>query len=82
VAVFDYPVEPEEAQKALPKTCLFGNIKPFSFMDARPEEMQAEASRLLKAFEGRGGFILSSGCEVPLETRPENLDALVAAVRG
>lgn len=81
VAVFDYPVEPEEARKALPGTCLLGNIKPFLFMDASPEEMRAEASRLLKSFEDRGGFILSSGCEVPLETRPENLDALVAAAR-
>ncbi|NTU42141.1 MAG: uroporphyrinogen decarboxylase [Nitrospirales bacterium] len=82
IAGFDNPVKPEEAQKALPATCLFGNINCLSFMDARPEEIQVEASRLLKAVEGRRGFILSSGCEAPLETRPENLDALVAAVRG
>ncbi|MFA5352752.1 MAG: uroporphyrinogen decarboxylase family protein [Thermodesulfovibrionales bacterium] len=81
IAVFDYPVKPEDAGKALPGTCLFGNIKPFSFMEASPEEMAAEATALLNTFKDRGGFILSSGCEVPLETKPENLDALVASVR-
>ncbi|NTU41948.1 MAG: uroporphyrinogen decarboxylase [Nitrospirales bacterium] len=81
VAVFDYPVGPDEAKESLPKTCLFGNIKPFSFVNAEPEEMAEEASSLLGAFRDRGGFILSSGCEVPLETRPENLDALVMSVR-
>lgn len=63
----------------MPRTCLLGNIKPLSFVTARPDEIEAEAARLIAAFEGRGGFVLSSGMEVPLETRPENLHALVSA---
>lgn len=77
IACFDYPVAIEEAKKALPRTCLFGNIRSFAFVDEPPVEIEAEAAQLLKACDGRGGFILSSGCEVPLETKPENLEALV-----
>lgn len=79
VASIDYPVSMEGAQKAMPQTCLLGNIKPLSFVTAQPQEIEAEANRLIKTFEGRGGFILSSGMEVPLEAKPENLDALVSA---
>jgi uroporphyrinogen decarboxylase len=27
------------------------------------------------------GFILGSGCEIPIETPPENIDALIQAAR-
>ncbi|MGA2224726.1 MAG: uroporphyrinogen decarboxylase family protein [Syntrophobacteraceae bacterium] len=32
-------------------------------------------------FSTRGGFILSSGCEIPPGSKPENVAALVCAAR-
>ena len=42
----------------------------------------AKVARLVSAFAERGGFLLSSGCEIPLEAKPENIAAMVAACRG
>lgn len=81
IANFDYCVSPEMAQKALDKTVLVGNIKPWSFVDAEPEDIAVESSHLLEQFTDRGGFILSSGCEIPPESRQENVAALVMAAR-
>lgn len=82
IANFDYCVDPLDAQRALPQTCLDGNIKPLSFVEATPEEITAESSRLLDLFADRGGFILSSGCEIPPESKPENVKAMVLSARG
>jgi uroporphyrinogen decarboxylase len=82
MVTFDYCVSPLEAQRAIPHTCLVGNIKPLSFVMATPEEIAEESSRLLNAFGSRGGFILSSGCEIPPEAEPENVAAMVSAVPG
>jgi uroporphyrinogen decarboxylase len=82
IANFDYCVSPLEAQQAVPHTCLDGNIKPLSFVEATPEVIAEESSRLLNAFASRGGFILSSGCEIPPEAKPENVAAMVSAARG
>ena len=43
------------------------------------EENAEEALSLLGVFRDRGGFILSSGCEIPPESRPENVAAMVNA---
>lgn len=82
IANFDYCVSALEAQQAVPHTCLDGNIKPLSFVEATPEVIAEESSRLLNIFASRGGFILSSGCEIPPEAKPENVSAMVSAARG
>jgi uroporphyrinogen decarboxylase len=81
IANFDYEVGPSVAQKALPRTCLDGNLKPLSFVSNSPEEIGQWSRELLSLFSSRRGFILSSGCEIPPEARPENVAAMVAAVR-
>jgi uroporphyrinogen decarboxylase len=81
LANIDFCVDPLGAMQALPRTCLDGNIKPLSFVEATPEEIATESARLLELFAARGGFILSSGCEIPPESKPENIAALVAATR-
>jgi uroporphyrinogen decarboxylase len=78
----DYEVDPRDAARILPRTCLDGNIRPLSFVLGAPDEISAECRRLATLFEARGGFILSSGCEIPLEAKPANVAAMVAAVRG
>lgn len=82
IANFDYEVDPQAAQKALPHTCLDGNLKPLSFVHSSPAEIDQRSRELLELFRTRRGFILSSGCEIPPEARPENVAAMVAAARS
>ncbi len=81
IANFDYCVNPFDAMKAIPQTCLDGNIKSLSFVEETPEAIADESAVLLDQFAERGGFILSSGCEIPLESKPENIAAMVLAAR-
>jgi uroporphyrinogen decarboxylase len=81
IANFDYCVSVAEAENRLPTTCLDGNIKSLSFVEASPADIEAESRELLSGFGDRGGFVLSSGCEIPPESRPENIAAMVQAAR-
>jgi uroporphyrinogen decarboxylase len=81
IANFDYEVDPLKAQRALPEICLDGNIKPLDFVQASPDVIADGASQLMNLFADRRGFIMSSGCEIPPESRPENIAAMVAATR-
>lgn len=81
LANFDYCVSPEDACRALPHTSLNGNVMPLAFVDHSPEEIRTTALALRHHFASRGGFILSSGCEIPPESVPDNVAALVAATR-
>jgi uroporphyrinogen decarboxylase len=81
IANFDYCVNLPEAQRQLPQTCLDGNIKSLSFVESNPAEIRTESLKLLDYFHDRGGFILSSGCEIPPESKQENIAAMVQAVR-
>ena len=46
-----------------------------------PEAVLAEALGLIAAYRERGGFILSSGCEIPPEANPACVAALMTAAR-
>lgn len=79
---FDYVVEPAKLITAVPKAlCVDGNIKPLAFVEDTPDMIEAESYRLIDSFAGRGGFILSSGCEIPPEAKPENIEAMVKAAK-
>lgn len=82
VANFDYSISAEEAGSRLPSTCLDGNIKSLRFVEGKPGEIEAEAGDLLRFFRNRRGFILSSGCEIPAESIPENVAAMVHAAHA
>ena len=74
----------EEAKiKAGHKACLLGNVKPSeTLLKGTPEKVKAEVREIIeKAGDSSRGLIISSGCETPLNTPPENIDALIAAVR-
>lgn len=81
LANIDFYVNPLDAMQALPCTCLNGNIKTLAFVEATPEEITVQSLRLLDLFAHRGGFILSSGCEIPPESKPENIAAMIVATR-
>ncbi|MDR3567830.1 MAG: uroporphyrinogen decarboxylase family protein [Syntrophobacteraceae bacterium] len=82
IANFDYCVAPVRAREALPQLCLEGNIKSLDFVDSSPGAIAAQSGQLMDFFEDRGGFILSSGCEIPPESRPENVVAMVSSTVG
>lgn len=79
IATFDYYLEAAEAQRLLPRTCLAGNFKSLDFLDPAPTAMAARARTLISAFAERGGYILSSGCEIPPEADAANVAALAEA---
>lgn len=82
IANIDYYVAPDAARKLLPGTCLDGNIKSLSFVESVPEEIYNESISLIKSLNSQRGFILSSGCEIPLEAKPENIAAMINAARN
>ncbi|MDO9491444.1 uroporphyrinogen decarboxylase family protein [Acetobacterium sp.] len=81
IANFDYYVSPQQAVALLPDLCLDGNIKSISFIEDGPEEIAVKSAELLDLFENRGGFILSSGCEISPLSCPENIAAMVNAAK-
>ncbi len=76
----DYLVPISTAMEKLPHHCINGNIKPFNFISGEEKEIQREARELLEETQLRGGFILSPGCEVPLESKVSNIEAMMNAV--
>ncbi len=78
----DYIVPISIAMEKLPHHCINGNIKPFNFISAEEKVIQREASDLLEETQSRGGFILSPGCEIPLESKVGNIEAMMKAVKG
>lgn len=77
----DYLVPISSAMEKLPHHCINGNIKPFSFVSGEAQAIRQEAGELLKETRARGGFVLSPGCEIPLEAKVGNIEAMMEAVR-
>jgi uroporphyrinogen decarboxylase len=65
----------------LPLT-LAGNLRPLGFVTGEAADIERESAELLRLFEPRGGFILSSGCEIPPEAKESNVAAMVRAGLG
>jgi uroporphyrinogen decarboxylase len=65
------------------RVCLMGNVRPAeTLLGASTEAVRAEALSCLRAGAGSPrGFILASGCEVPVEAPPENVLVLIDAAR-
>jgi uroporphyrinogen decarboxylase len=76
---FDYCVDPNKIMSTLPVMCCNGNIKSLDFEEAEPEKVLNDSRGLIDLFADRGGYILSSGCEIPPGSKPENVQALVSA---
>ncbi len=63
------------------RVVLVGNVTPANLLKNTPEEIDAEAKGICEKMGDMRGFILGSGCEVPINTPPENVDALINAAR-
>ena len=63
------------------RVTLMGNVCPSgALLEGTPQEVEAEAIDCLRKAGGSPrGFILASGCEVPIDAPRENVQALIAA---
>ena len=61
------------------RACLQGNVSSITLATKQPEDVYAESCRCIQKAGIGGKFILSSACEVPVDTPPENLDAMLRA---
>lgn len=70
----------EYARGAVPEnTVLMGNINPSDPMCmGTPEQVEQKAEEIIQSTRGKG-IILSSGCALGANTKPENIKALVNA---
>jgi hypothetical protein len=60
--------------------CIAGGIQDSQFILGTPEEMRARVKNLCETLGPGGGYIISGGCNIPHDTRPENIRAMVEAV--
>jgi uroporphyrinogen decarboxylase len=81
----DNVIDLAEAKAAVgDRVVLVGNIHPTATMfHGSPDDVRANARECLrKAWDSPKGFILALGCGLPIDTPPENIDALMAAARS
>jgi uroporphyrinogen decarboxylase len=74
----------EELKKIIPQEItLMGNLNPVKiFLQSTPDQV-AEATKSLKeSMKDTKNFILSSGCDIPLDTPLKNIEAFMKAARG
>ncbi|NIM97727.1 MAG: hypothetical protein GTO24_06505 [candidate division Zixibacteria bacterium] len=68
----------KEAKKILGKTvCLKGNVSCTDLAFAPANRIQDVCKQLIDDCASGGGFILSSGCEAPVDSKPENIEAMI-----
>ena len=61
--------------------CIKGNVDSTLLSLGSPDEVEKAARELIDDLAPGGGFILASGCEVPLDAPLENVKALINAAR-
>jgi len=73
-----------DAVKRVPSNVvLMGNIDPVDVMlDSTPIEVKKRVSELMGDMKGWRNFILSTGCDLPLDTPIENIAAFMEAARS
>jgi uroporphyrinogen-III decarboxylase len=60
--------------------CIMGDVPAALLKLGEPEEVDEYCHRLITELGADGGFILSSGCTVPVDARPENVRAMFTSV--
>jgi uroporphyrinogen decarboxylase len=80
------PLEPEAMDIVQTKKdwghrfCLLGNVSVHLLAVGTPAEVEAEVRRLLREVAPGGGYVLSSGNSLASYCRPENVQAMLAAL--
>jgi uroporphyrinogen decarboxylase len=81
VLSFGHEVDLDAAIKRFPRDIIFGNIDP-TVLQYESSNKIYERSRIAleKGKKAPGGFVLGTGCDIPLMTPPQNLHAMTKAV--
>ena len=78
----DFMVDMERAVDILPRgTCICGNFNPVEVMYQGTPEMVKTEVRRCKELGKRNHNFIAPGCEVPKDTPPENMLALLEALK-
>ena len=68
----------KKAKKILGNTlCLKGNVSPTDLAFGSEAVVRDRCKQLIDDCGSGGGFILSSGCEAPVNAKPENIEAMI-----
>ncbi len=72
-----------KAMERVPEdVCVLGNINPTgTILTGDSSEVEKEVSNLLELMQPYPNFILSTGCDLPLDTSIENIAAFMKAGR-
>jgi uroporphyrinogen-III decarboxylase len=62
--------------------CLSGDISATLYSLGDPETVTDYCNQLIEGVGGDGGFILTSGCEMPMDAKIENVQAMVNASKA
>ncbi len=62
--------------------CVMGDLSASLLSIGQPEEVEAYVKRLIDKADPRGGLIVSSGCDVPVNVKPENLQAMLDTAKS
>jgi uroporphyrinogen decarboxylase len=72
---------PAALKQVPPEVILCGNLDPAKvFVNSTATEVGQAARALLDATRAHRNHVLSSGCDVPPGTKPENIDAFYQAL--
>ena len=64
------------------RAAIIGNVDTSLLLTGSTHDVRTAAEECLAASSGRGGLILSSGCDLPIETPLENVEVLVRTGKG
>jgi len=79
IVTLDYEVDPAQAFHRLPNLVIQGNIRPLDFVEGHPDDIKKECKNLLHLAESRPGYILAAGCELPLNSKQANVEAMIGS---
>ncbi len=80
LVTIDSPVNLSLALQVLSHKTVCGNLNPLLFLNGRQEQMAEALDGNIK--QGRkAGYILGTGCEIPLDSDPQNLEHLIRLLR-
>jgi hypothetical protein len=61
--------------------CIMGDVPATLLKLAEPQDVEAYCEKLIREIGADGGFILSSGCDVPIDAKPENVKVMFQSVQ-